>query len=68
MKIRIFVEIGRCRRGGGSYVLWSYGEVSVKMITPAGTGGASKTATGMAHFSIMWQAPRTMADEAFPGV
>ena len=23
--------------------------------TPAGTGGASKTATGMTHFSIMWQ-------------
>ena len=35
--------------------------------TPAGTSGASKTATGMAHFSIMWQGPPTMADEAFPG-
>ena len=34
--------------------------------TPVGTGGASKTATGMAHFSIMWQGPPTMADEAFP--
>ena len=35
--------------------------------TPSRTGGASKTATGMAHFSIMWQGPPTMADEAFPG-
>ena len=26
-----------------------------------------KTATGMAHFSIMWQGPPTMADKAFPG-
>ena len=33
----------------------------------SGLGGASKTATGMAHFSIMWQGPPTMADEAFPG-
>ena len=34
---------------------------------PTGTGGASKTATGMAHFSIMWQGPPTMEDEAFLG-
>ena len=35
--------------------------------TSVGTGGSSKTATGMAYFSIMWQGPPTMADEAFPG-
>ena len=36
--------------------------------TPVGTTcGASKTATGMARFSIMWQGPPIMADEAFVG-
>ena len=35
--------------------------------TPAGTSGASKTATEMAHFSIMWQGPPIFADKAFPG-
>ena len=48
------------------------------MFKAIGTGGRGfepqpglavpqKTATGMAHFSIMWQGPPTMANEAFPG-
>ena len=41
--------------------------ILLKSNAQAGTSGASKTATGMAHFSIMWQGPPTMADEAFPG-
>ena len=53
--------------------LWPSG-----MFKAIGTGGRGfeprpglavpqKTTTGMAHFSIMWQGPHTMADEAFPG-
>ena len=33
----------------------------------SGLAVPKKTATGMAHFSIVWQGPPTRADEAFPG-